>query len=65
MLKFLNNLFLAFNQIVYESAVYKKICKRASIMWMFFIRGFVPINRTVHTIDVDKSEAAYSSQKEQ
>ena len=58
------NLFLAFNQIIYENAADTGICKLA-FCGCCIIRDFVPINRNVSTGNVDTSNAAYTSQKEQ
>ena len=58
------NLLIAFNQIIYESTADTRNCKRTSFL-DFVLRDFVPINRTIHTSNVDKSYAAFTSQKEQ
>ena len=35
-----------------------------SCLWVLFLRDCVPINRTIHTSNVDKLNEAYTAQKE-
>ena len=58
------NLFLGFNQIIYKNAADTRICKLA-FCGFCIIQDFVPINRNVNTGNMDTSNAAYKSQKEQ
>ena len=62
--QFMLKLFLAFNQIIYENAADLRICKLL-FLWMLYYTRFVLINRNVSTGNVDTSNAAYTSQKEQ